>query len=156
MTLLELFDRVANFQLTADNEGYFNISGKTYVVDFYPVGDTVDTIEVSFGLRKGVTQGVPDYAWGVEGSGDEIMVFSTVIAIIRKFMNKNPSLKNLVFSAKLSEPSRVKLYNRMARTVMPGWEVTLQQVKDDMFYTVTNPNVKAVQGAKFNPEDIPF
>lgn len=48
------------------------------------------------------------------GTGDEVRVFATVIDIVRDFV-KNHHVIALTFAAADKEPSRVKLYNRMAK-----------------------------------------
>lgn len=139
MILTELFDTTAPFQLTKDGTGYFTINDKNYMADFYPSGPP-HCVEVSFSLQAGEhPSGNPKYVSGVEGTGDEFLVFGTMIAMIKKYISMN-RVHKLTFTSKSSEPSRMKLYDRMARTLAPTWKLTTKIAVGEKFYTLTNPN----------------
>ena len=60
-------------------------------------------------------------SYDITGSGNEFKVFSTVINTIRIFLNElrrdGKQLNQLTFLADKSEPSRVKLYNKLVKTL---------------------------------------
>lgn len=156
MILLEIFDDVARFQLTADNTGYFSVGENKYVVEFNET-DEPNQYEVGFSLRQGVTpSGQPNYVHGVEGTGGEFKVFATVLAIIKQFLSTR-QLHQLIFTSKTSEPSRMKLYDRMVHRLMVGWNVRVYNNGDSRQYEITNPNfgTSTNQGPQ-STEDMPF
>lgn len=57
----------------------------------------------------------------ITGSGNEFKIFSTVIKIIKIFLNElkrdGVELQRIVFSSATNEPSRVKLYERLLKTL---------------------------------------
>lgn len=155
MKLNEVFDAPLPFQLTSDDTGYFNIHGKTYEVYFDPVENDPTAVEMSFRLRKGVNQqGTLDYSTDIEGSGDATIVFSTVIAITRKFISRSPNMTKLVFHSKANEPSRLKLYDRMVSRIQPGWAVSSEMQGNEKVYTLTRPQAQGQAGQTF--DDVPF
>ena len=62
-------------------------------------------------------------SYDITGSGNEFKVFSTVINAARIFLNEyknNPyggQVRKIIFTAEKSKPSRVKLYNRLVKTL---------------------------------------
>lgn len=56
--------------------------------------------------------------YDITGSGNEFKVFSTVINTVRIFLNEyKGELKSIIFTAEKSKPSRVRLYNRLVKTL---------------------------------------
>ena len=59
--------------------------------------------------------------YDITGSGNEFKVFGTVINTVRIFLNELKSsgiqLKKIIFTAEKSKPSRVRLYNRLVKTL---------------------------------------
>jgi len=51
---------------------------------------------------------------GITNKGDAVKVFSTVKAVLTKFLSEHPKASVVAFSAKTDEPSRVKLYQTFA------------------------------------------
>jgi hypothetical protein len=156
MILNELFDTAARYQLTDDGTGYFNINGKAFVVDFAVEPDK--SVEVSFMLRDGEYKGgTPKYTHTATGTGDELVVFSTVIAIIREYLKRTPTHK-IVFTSKTSEPSRVKLYDRMARTLVPGWQLSTRFISGEKMYELVDPafHTRNTPPGAGSSEDVPF
>lgn len=51
---------------------------------------------------------------GITNKGDAVKVFSTVKAVLTKFLSEHPQASVVAFSAKTDEPSRVKLYQTFA------------------------------------------
>lgn len=157
MILTELFDTVAPYQFTpGGNTAGFNIADKRYLVDFSPTSED-DCTEVSFTMTTGVgSTRQANFAYGIEGSGDEILVFSTVVAIIKKYMDRT-SLRKLIFTSKVREPSRIKLYDRMVSSIAHGWHVHTQSHGNEKEYVLTNPNFHTQQLPTGAPhEDVPF
>lgn len=66
------------------------------------------------------------------GGGNELTVFSTVLDIIDKTVNRY-GINNITFSAAKREPSRIKLYNRMTQTLASSWFVVGPEVVDEHF-----------------------
>lgn len=151
MILNELFDQAAQYNIGGDGVGEFQINGKGYIVDFLPFGDDMTGIEVSFGLQG--KSGADHY--GIEGTGDEIQVFATVVAMIRKYMSNKPFLTHIFFSAKMSEASRVKLYDRMVGRLLQGWKVDKRVRHGEIDYTITKPRTPQQQSSKEH-EDVPY
>jgi hypothetical protein len=56
--------------------------------------------------------------YDITGSGNEFKVFGTVINTVRIFLNEyKGELKSIIFTAEKSKPSRVRLYNRLVKTL---------------------------------------
>lgn len=131
MFLTELFDRATDWKLdSSGTRATFSIDKLQYIVDFIkdheinkielggPREVFKDLWEVNFMLFS------DEHAWGtdhVTGTGNAIVVFSTVFEIAKTVM-KEKNIQNLVFTSDASEPSRAKLYNRMATGfAKEGW-----------------------------------
>jgi len=57
-------------------------------------------------------------SYDITGSGNEFKVLSSVINTVRIFLNEyKGELKSIIFTAEKSKPSRVKLYNRLVKTL---------------------------------------
>jgi hypothetical protein len=104
MILLELFSDIVNWEWTSKQPGLwsavFEIDGLEYQVDIAGAY----SLSVSFTTKHGQ---------GITGTGNAFAVFSTVINIMREAINERHP-KMFAFSAKRNQPSRVKLYHRMA------------------------------------------
>ncbi len=99
----------------------FSINDKSY--EFSAVNDeTDDDWNVEFYLENSHT-----IKNDVTGTGDELVVFSTVLKILDKFI-KDKDYPNIEFSAK--EPSRKKLYDRMIRTLSSKYGYRLDKTFD--------------------------
>jgi hypothetical protein len=74
--------------------------------------------------------------YGITGSGRSAEVFSTVVSILKDFINKKgKSIRRLLFAAK--EGSRQDLYAKMAKRLLPGWHLT----QDDEYFILTRPGL---------------
>lgn len=152
MILNELFDTTVPFEMTLDG-GFFKIDQYTYGVDFLFMNDT--SAQVSFSMDKPSTNypGTSSSHYGVEGTGNELKVFATVIAIIKQFIINNPQITYIEFSAKSAEPSRVRLYDRMVKSLANGWDIQTTTYEGDKVYKLFKPTER-------NPappsEDVPF
>jgi len=107
------------YEFTATPNGSFasfDADGINYQVRIMAIKGLPDTAEVVFAriFDKKEHEFIPAHSIGIENLNDigkSIKVINTVIAICKEYNEKNNPLM-WAFSAK--EPSRVKLYNRMA------------------------------------------
>jgi len=58
----------------------------------------------------------------ITGSGNELLVFATVLDIIDKASQKH-NINNITFGASNNEPSRVKLYKRLMKRLSKNWSI---------------------------------
>ena len=103
--ITELFDKPADFELQEVEEGLYryrsNIDGnRLSVVILYKSG----AWDVTFMVNKRMDI--------VNSNGNEVVIFSTVIAILKDFIQReNPEF--IEFSATKNEASRISLYDKM-------------------------------------------
>jgi hypothetical protein len=72
--------------------------------------------------------------FGLTGTGNSAEVMSTVVDIMRSFLDKyKDKIQVLTFSAK--EDSRQGLYARMVNRLLPNWTMT----QKDGFFTLVAP-----------------
>lgn len=106
----ELFDNKAEWEVEIlDSESFetsFVIDDNEYLVDCYVDGSGIQW-EFKFSLNGKVTK---------TGTGNEFKVFATVMDIMDWFFT-NQKPPRFMFAATLSEPSRVRLYGRIARNL---------------------------------------
>lgn len=140
MILMELFNTGVTYTME-DMSATFNIGNLYYKVifetdddpDFPETNDGV--FYVTFGIDNSLSSGGVDTS--ITNSGNELLVFSTVLAIIKEFIQlHNPSV--LKFSAEGA--SRIKLYNRMVHRLSPGWDVDIEDISaNTKTYTLRQP-----------------
>lgn len=110
--LTELFNSKVNWKWTTQTDesyvGTFDINDITYDVEIGKYSET--EWEVVFGA-DGEFKLTGDL---VDNPGAVLAMFSTIAEMVLVFMKKEHPLE-LVFSADNSEPSRVKLYQRMSK-----------------------------------------
>ncbi len=105
--LNEAFDKpykweVSDLNKYQDTYGFLSDNGKYYVVSIVKGEDhNLLTFETEQGEMA------------MTGKGDAFKVFATVLDIVKK--NKHIKSRPLEFEAAKSEPSRVRLYHRMAK-----------------------------------------
>lgn len=58
----------------------------------------------------------------ITGSGNELLVFATVLDIINKATGDH-NINNITFGASDREPSRVKLYHRLMKRLSNSWDI---------------------------------
>ena len=76
-----------------------------------------EDVEVIFTMYKGMWDIEFSRAgYGMTGGGDAIKIFSTVLAIIKEFI-ESVDPKYIIFSAKSDEESRIKFYKRFAKKI---------------------------------------
>lgn len=120
---------------TANNQDYVVVIGTAGGTDEYDA-------EVSFFARKGL-YGVSD----ITNTGDAFKVFATVAEILKAYLNRFKSIKSFTFNAEYSEPSRVKLYNTMAR-MMPKFIPNFRFVGDGADYSADGIKVYRFEKTK--------
>ena len=100
--------------------------GSKYVVNFEKSslsdipGENRGTYHFQFSEEMDQNADFPsdERSYEITGSGNEFKVFSTVINTVRIFLNElKGELKRIIFTAEKSKPSRVKLYNRLVKTL---------------------------------------
>jgi hypothetical protein len=89
-------------------------------VDFFKRKD--GSVYVSFSVGGSET---------ITGDGDAFTVFATVLAIIHDYVDSRPDLKVLIFDSTVQEPSRLKLYRAMVRSLIKGeWETSERSIEN--------------------------
>ena len=100
----------------------FHVSDIPYQFHAYTYADENPTAwEVEF---KNATRGQSGRStkFGLTGTGNSAEVMSTVADIMREFLQRySGSISQLSFTA--DEPSRQRLYARMAQRLLPDWEI---------------------------------
>jgi hypothetical protein len=80
----------------------------------------------------------------INDSGNAFKIFSTVLKIIKEVVKKNPNISTMLFAAKESEPSRVKLYSRFVDNIekyLPGWKLKRVKPKSTVGFGIKNNTV---------------
>lgn len=120
MQLSELFKTTYEYEFNKDSYGLYD-------AQFYAGNGTFqrDLVKVDIS-GKGPP---PSNVWGIEftrgnsmevtGQGDELRILSTIIAILKEFIEKEKPTA-IYFAADREEASRMKLYDRMAKK-LPGF-----------------------------------
>ena len=130
MLILELFDKIAEIH---DREfGTDDMS-----VSFY-VGDVSYVFYAAEMYRQPGTWDVQftgNRTTKIIGTGNEYVVFSTILQIMREML-QSYSVTQLVFSA--AEPSRQKLYNRLVSKLLPTWNKSVNS--EHGMFVVTSPD----------------
>lgn len=106
--ITEMFDKPAELNYTVNTKGRVKanstINGKRYHYTMEALAPPVHAFYFS------------DQEGGIalNNKGDAIPVMSTAIKFLNDYYNKVPKGTQIYFTASNSEPSRVKLYNKMA------------------------------------------
>lgn len=123
--ITELFDtnKAWKWSFTGSEEAVavFHINDIPYQFIAYTYSDTPGVWEVEF-KNAGRGQGRAT-KFGLTGTGNSAEVMSTIADIMRAFLEKyKDKIEKLVFTAK--ESSRQALYARMAKRLLPNWQLT--------------------------------
>jgi hypothetical protein len=119
MKLHELFDNPYKVQWDDSdprdiNATFKTAQGNTILVTFSQEIQRYDLWDISFQIEFKSDKGFPQRTFNISNTGDAPRVFATVIAVMVDFMtSKQPDY--VYFSSKVSEPSRIKLYDAMVR-----------------------------------------
>jgi hypothetical protein len=100
----------------------FDVGGIPYQFYAYTYSEDPTRWEVEFkNATRGAEQGRTS-KFGLTGTGNSAEVMSTIADIMREFLSRySGSITELTFTA--DEPSRRALYARMAKRLLPDWEV---------------------------------
>lgn len=79
----------------------------------------VDTWDIEF-YRLEDGEYNQENRYDITDTGDQFKILSTITDITKSFVEQY-QVRSMLFSAK--EPSRMKLYKRMVRTLLPNWIV---------------------------------
>ena len=165
MLLMELFTKAVDFKwspgVSTKQSADFTIDGLIYTVYMTVMSDSRSEAEFELISPHEVFNDVWEITFDVStstswrdinldhitGTGNAIAVFSTVIAIIQDAINRN-HITNLHFSADNSEPSRVKLYDRMSKYfAKQGWRyINDKELNTRSEYDDNSNNFEAGQG----------
>lgn len=99
----------------------FHVGDVPYQFHAYTYSDNPTVWEVEF---KNASRDIRQRSskFGLTGTGNSAEVMSTIVDIMREFLQRyQGSIEQLTFTA--DEPSRQALYTRMAKRLLPNWEV---------------------------------
>jgi len=117
-------------------EGDFEIDNIGYKLWLEP-GNIATPGNIIFASDDGYNDEIGEYSFpshhfGITGSGSANLVFATILHGIRQWLD---TAKPIAFSFTAKEPSRRKLYNRLARMLPKNYEV---QANNNRLETVFN------------------
>lgn len=75
--------------------------------------------------------------FGLTGTGNSAEVMSTVVDILRNFLQKYHGVNRIVFAAK--EASRQSLYKKMLERLLPNWEISAGVMHGETQFFATRP-----------------
>lgn len=109
-----------SFQGSEEAVAVFHVGGIPYQFYAYRPDENFASWDVEF---KNAERGKDRTTkFGLTGTGNSAQVMSTVADIMREFLQRyQGSISQLTFTA--DEPSRQALYARMARRLLPTWEI---------------------------------
>lgn len=143
MLLLELFDKVlpwkwteqgdteATAEFTTPNGQRIRVYLYSYSAPTAEYPNDPETMELEFnnsgttGSRMGTSK--------ITDSGEQFLIFATVIDVAKSYMNEHPTT-TIDFSADIDEPSRVKLYDKMMQKMAPN--ATREENPDVILYSI--------------------
>lgn len=132
MKLFELSNKPLPYTVLDNNQrdfrALFNVEKLEYIVD----------IEVMKN-GEGIVRAYIDFStYGstiITGSGNQFLVFSTVLKILKDYLSLKPLITELIFYGAASEPSRITLYTKILKNIdkyLPGWK--FKEIKDRASY----------------------
>ncbi len=128
-----------SFQGSEEAVAVFQVGDIPYMFQAYGADGGADgEWEVSFkNAQRGGDRGTK---FGLTGTGNSAEVMSTVVDIMRSFLEKyQDRIQVLTFSAK--EDSRQGLYARMVKRLLPTWTMT----QKDEFFTLVAPKKEVAE-----------
>ena len=140
MRLLELFQNIAPWKWKGETQAEFEAGGNSYHVQFIFLPSGEDG--VGFGMINPETG---KYEEGNTGTGSGLLVFSTVMDIIKEYVKReNP--ESLLIPAVVE---RERLYTRMVTKIAPslGYELSDRQASQQgahgkvVFLTITRQDL---------------
>lgn len=152
MKIFEVLDNPLPYKWTGESPrnktAVFELdNGFVYTIDFFQSNHDYQTSrnpwQITFNLQipdeldHEMSDDMDFTGENITGSGNEIKIFATIKTIVEDFIKKNDP-PEMYFSAKSSEPSRIKLYNRFAALFKRGgYNVTLHDDPKAMIYSIT-------------------
>jgi len=140
MQLFELFSPGKKWQwsFTGSEEAVaeFTVGDVPYQFYAYTFSENPTVWEVEF---KNASRDIRQRSskFGLTGTGNSAEVMGTVVDILREFLQRyQGSINELTFTA--DEPSRQALYTRMAKRLLPDWDM----VKKGRTFTLVAPESK--------------
>lgn len=115
--LNELFDKSQDLKIVWEHgnyskDAYIELPNQSVHVEFSRVGPTWSFIEINFAVNGKMT---------ITDKGNAINVFNAVLKCCDEYMKNTRKPQSITFVASLSEPSRVKLYKRMANRLAQSY-----------------------------------
>jgi len=138
----EIFEKSAPWKKESNGNVFseetysFKIDDKKYSVIFFK--EESQTIQIEFQLAQiGNKRVNPDKIDKITGTGDQFLVFATVIDIWKNFIKNYPEYKTYEFLALKKEESRVSLYKKMIKKLIPsGWKFFIYSDEIYMNFTL--------------------
>jgi hypothetical protein len=143
MFLTEIFDSAVKIDVDVKSSDrckmVFVVNGMEYVFSAYENEDEdkdgYPIWNIAFRAQKGDVS-----THGITNTGSAAQVMATIIQCIKKWISMYPMVRTFFFTASDNEPSRVRLYNRMAQSVkLPGWksETRPHKTKQEYYFHKT-------------------
>ena len=68
---------------------------------------------------------------------------STVVAFVKQFLNSKKDIEEITFLATASEPSRIRLYGRLANQLAKrlGWKYSHHLCGGEYYFIISKPDV---------------
>lgn len=138
MILNEIFDNPSPIMSGYDSPDMFAVEKQLYRVFYERAGR--DAINVHFAEVVSGPDGRTSDDWGISKSSNPIKVFSSVVASIRQRIQRQ-NITRIKFTADMrdGDGSRSRLYDRMARSLLPDWNVDAVIEDGEKYYTITSP-----------------
>lgn len=122
MLLVELFDKAVNYRwISKRNNNWTNVIiwvGE-FIIDNnrYEIHLSLDEFSIVYlGFFLLDDNDKSFDSQGITGTGNEFKVFSTVIAMTKEFIKNHQNIEKIMFLAKNTELSRIKLYDKFCKT----------------------------------------
>lgn len=131
MLLNEIFFSNYEYDWTSERAATFQTSNNIiYVVKFFPYGKDVEVMFQHRDTNTGKT------SISVTGTGDAFKILSTVIEIIKDYLNLHKMISRVIFSSNSNETSRVKLYHKLCNS-FSNKKCQIDDNGTEIFYTIS-------------------
>lgn len=137
MKLYEVLNEVIPFHLDQNAPRFkqysFEIGPLRYIVEINRLTTPEQEYHWIFSFMLENTKSVE-----ITNTGNQFQVFATVIEIIKDFLELNSKkMDTITFTAANSEPSRVRLYKKLAsKFILPGYKLYLSNKNDKEVFTI--------------------
>lgn len=139
----ELFDKAAQWQVETNTAKYFSAA--------FNIGDGKYTVEANHTNKTWQIVFARNGDYKATSTGNEFEVFATIKAIVNDFVTKKQPT-NFQFSAASDEPTRIRLYDRMAKGLSDQHGYKLERKAGDggIYYIFTKPGQNAITNVLSN------